>query len=240
MIGIHDTVPAFSSISLGFTAAVSTNHSGDINGSPPRWITFAFDDTLSDLTSTTSDILADQYWAVDLLGINGNFQSEPNNIYTINPLYFQLDTKPGNNKFRMTQITKGFGLQYLENTALEYRSNQTNGCYTYTAAYIGSGHSNTVNNPSNQVGQLAEVACQEIFPSPSPTVLSYNQSGTYNSCWNYAPDQTYECYSVGANPEVSGAPLFYPPVSYMITEPVNPLPSSTTPYCTIDTDITHY
>eukprot|EP01083_Nonionella_stella_P140789 432517_1 len=208
-------ISAFSSISLEFTADPSLDHSGASDGSvdPPRWITFAFDSNPDNLIAETSDILTDQFWAVDLR--DGNFESNGEHVWTVNPLHFQLDTNPQFNAFRMTEIVKGFGLQYLRNASLEYRSaTASTGWYTYAAAYIDPNDANYVDSPSTQVEQLAEVACRDIFPTSSPSVQVAYKSGTYNSCWHYAPDQATECYVPGTPPYINDT--YYPPVAYSI------------------------
>eukprot|EP01083_Nonionella_stella_P084839 234926_1 len=208
-------VSAFSSISLGFTAEPTDKDSGAIDASsrPPRWITFAFHNNAADLLDASSDILTDQFWAVDLR--DGNFESNGAKVWTVNPLHFQLDTNPQFNTFRMTQITKGFGLQYLRDASLEYRSTATTGWYTYAAAYIDPNDANYVDSPSTQVEQLAEVACRDIFPTSSPSVQVAYKSGTYNTCWDYALNQATECYPEGTYEDLDNE-LFYPPAAYSI------------------------
>eukprot|EP01084_Bolivina_argentea_P272174 463329_1 len=232
-------VTAISSISLGFTADPSLKHSGDTTEIPPRWITFAFDSVRNDLVSATSDVDTDQYWAVDLQG--GNFKSEGSSgtdqfVWTINPLYFQYDTKPAANAFRMTQITQGFGLQYLVNTDLQYKSASRTTWNTYAATYIDPLDVNTGTNGTyqNQVKQLGEIACKNIFPLSSPNYIAdWDQSNTYNACWNYAPTRDYECYGdFITDPPNPDGDVFFPPVAYLLRQPAFTFLLDTTPYCT--------
>eukprot|EP01083_Nonionella_stella_P193432 714446_1 len=215
-----NAISGFSSISLGFTDDPTNKHSGAIDAStkPPRWITFAFHHNADDLLAATSDILTDQFWAVDLRDENNNFESDDAYVWTVNPLHFQLDTNPQFNTFRMTQITKGFGLQYLRDASLEYRSTPAStGWYTYAAAYINPSVVNGVGEDSQltQVRQLAEVACRDIFPTSSPSVQVAYKSGTYNTCWDYALNQATECYPEGTYEDLDNE-LFYPPAAYSI------------------------
>eukprot|EP01083_Nonionella_stella_P193431 714445_1 len=215
-----NAISGFSSISLGFTDDPTNKHSGAIDAStkPPRWITFAFHHNADDLLAATSDILTDQFWAVDLRDDDGNFESNGDHVWTVNPLHFQLDTNPQFNTFRMTQITKGFGLQYLRNASLEYRSTVTTGWYTYAAAYIDPIDANNDSNPSTQVEQLADVACRDIFPTSSPSVAVAYKSGKYNTCWDYASNQNTECYDGTSNFDLLTNDSYYPPAAYIIED----------------------
>eukprot|EP01083_Nonionella_stella_P240903 841721_1 len=95
----------------------------------------------------------------------------------------------------------------------------TTGWYTYAAAYIDPNDANYVDSPSTQVEQLSEVACRDIFPTSSPSVQVVYKSGTYNSCWHYAPDQATECYDPDTPTSINDT--FYPPVAYSIVGVIN-------------------
>jgi len=232
---ISADVPAISAISLGFDTTATTEISGDAAGSPPRYLTFAFDANLVDLTSYNSDVSIDQFWAVDLHDSAVTYTPETNNIYTINPLFFQLDANPATNQFRMTQITKGFGLQYVSSASLAYQTTTPSSWSTYVAAYIALPAVNTLSGSGdgNQTLQLATVACNDLFPTQSPSVSAYYSSGTYGACWGYAPAQNYECYDSGSSAaEVANAPLYYPPFYYLIHDTAV-FTTSDVPYCAL-------
>eukprot|EP01084_Bolivina_argentea_P120552 213706_1 len=226
----------FTSIGLGILQSISSDTIGT-NMTAPRYWNFIFGDKTIIGGNYDSDILYDQYWVIDLydsnIFTNENTINEP--FFNINPLYFQLDTKPSLNRIRMDQIYFGRPEQYLIDISL-YRFGQqfvgTERSMFTTWTWIGSKNAAIwddgtpqnayLDNQTFKIGQYAQIACKnainyDINNTPLNTyyLSSINPTTINDQCYGTAGK-----YGIASGPTIQNCvidnQIYYPPIAFWI------------------------
>ena len=173
----------FLSIGFGLTASSLTTTDYQDDGLPPRLFSFGFADTSLASQDYDNDA-AWTYWAVDLG--NGEFEDDDSSgsrlHYVINSLWFERDTQPADTSNRFTRITHGVAEMYSSNANLWYKNNAQESYTTWTLWILDLGFSGN-DGSASEIGQVATIACQNVFGLGYEGSAASFATDTGNICW---------------------------------------------------------